>query len=35
MTALMPVLRRRGLLRRPDWSPFDRFFEDFGLPSLL
>lgn len=35
MTALMPVLRRSGLLRRPDWSPFDRFFEDFGLPSLL
>ena len=35
MTALMPILRRSGLLGRPDWDPFDRFFEDFELPSLF
>ena len=35
MTALMPILRRSGLVRHPDWDPFDRFFENFGLPSLL
>jgi HSP20 family protein len=35
MAALMPIWRRGGLLGRPDWDPFDRFFEDFELPSLF
>ncbi len=35
MTALMPILRRGGLLRRPEWDFFDRFFEDLGLPRLF
>ena len=35
MTALMPILRRGGLLRRPDRDFFDQFFEDFRLPSLF
>ena len=35
MTALMPILRRSGLVMRPDRDFFDRFFEDFGLPSLF
>ena len=29
MNALMPMLRRTGLVRRPTWDLFDRFFEDF------
>jgi HSP20 family protein len=33
MTALLPTLRRRGLVGRPAWGLFDRFFEDFELPS--
>ena len=32
MNALMPILRRTGLVRRPTWDIFDRFFEDFELP---
>ena len=32
MNALMPILRRTGLVRRPSWDLFDRFFEDFELP---
>ena len=32
MNALMPILRRSGLVRRPAWDLFDRFFEDFELP---
>ena len=32
MNALMPMLRRTGLVRRPAWDLFDRFFEDFELP---
>ncbi len=35
MNALMPVLRRSGLVGHPGRDLFDRFFEDFGLPSLL
>jgi HSP20 family protein len=35
MTTLLPTLRRRGLVGRPAWSLFDRFFEDFELPSLF
>ena len=35
MSALIPILRRRGLLRRPEWDFFDRFFEDFELPRLF
>jgi HSP20 family protein len=35
MTALLPTLRRRGLVGRPAWGLFDRFFEDFELPSLF
>jgi HSP20 family protein len=34
MLALTPILRRRGLLSRPERDFFDRFFEDFTLPSL-
>jgi HSP20 family protein len=33
MTALLPTLRRRGLVGRPAWGFFDRLFEDFELPS--
>jgi HSP20 family protein len=33
MTALLPTLRRRGLVGRPAWDLLDRFFEDFELPS--
>ena len=32
MNALMPILRRTGLVRRPTWDIFDRFFEDFETP---
>ena len=32
MNALMPILRRTGLVRRPTWDIFDRFFEDFEIP---
>lgn len=35
MSALIPILRRRELLRRPEWDFFDRFFEDFQLPRVL
>ena len=35
MTALLPTLRRRGLVGRPAWGLFDRFFEDFELPNLF
>lgn len=35
MTALMPMLRRSGLVRRLDRDLFDRFFEDFELPTLF
>ena len=33
MNALMPILRTTGLVRRPAWDLFDRFFEDFELPT--
>ncbi len=33
MTALLPTLRRRGLVGGPAWGLFNRFFEDFELPS--
>ena len=33
MNALMPILRRTGLVRRPTWDIFDRFFEDFEIPA--
>jgi len=35
MTALLPTLRRRGLVGRPAWGLFDRLFEDFEVPSLF
>ena len=35
MTALLPTLRRRGLVGRPAWGLFDRFFEDFEPPNLF
>jgi HSP20 family protein len=35
MAALLPTLRRRGLVGRPAWGFLDRFFEDFELPSLF
>jgi HSP20 family protein len=35
MTALLPSLRRRGLVGRPGWSFFDRFFEDVGWPLVF
>lgn len=35
MNALTPILKRGGLLGRPSWDLFDRFFEDFGLPAIL
>jgi HSP20 family protein len=35
MRTLMPILRRSGLVSRPDTDFFGRFFEDFGLPSLF
>jgi HSP20 family protein len=34
MTALIPVLREHGWLNSPRRDFFDRFFEDFGWPSL-
>jgi HSP20 family protein len=35
MTALIPVLRRHNWLAGPRREFFDRFFEDFGLPSVF
>ena len=35
MTALMPLLRRHGLVRPSDRDFFDRFFEDFRPPTLF
>lgn len=35
MTALLPILRRHGLVGDLDRNLFDRFFEDFGLPALF
>ncbi len=35
MSALIPILRPRGLLSRPERDFFDRFFEDFRLPRLF
>ncbi len=34
MFALTPILRRTGLLNRPERDFFDRFFADFALPSI-
>ena len=34
MSALLPTLRRTHWMRRPTWDLFDRFFDEFGLPSL-
>ena len=34
MTALIPILRRHGLLGRPN-RDFGRFFEDLDLPTLF
>ena len=35
MSALLPILRRRGLIGPRDRDLFSTFFEDFGLPSLF
>ena len=35
MRALIPILRRSGLVSRPDTDFFGRFFQDFRLPSLF
>jgi HSP20 family protein len=35
MTALLPTLRRHGLVGNLHRGLFDRFFEDFELPSLF
>lgn len=35
MTALLPILRRRGLVGRPALGLFDRFLEGFELPGLF
>jgi HSP20 family protein len=35
MTALLPTLRRRGLVGRPAWSLFDRLFGDGGWPVIF
>jgi HSP20 family protein len=35
MFALTPIVRRKGLLRRPERDFFDRFFGDFTLPNLM
>lgn len=35
MNALMLILRRSGLLRRPHLDTVGQFFEDFGLASLF
>jgi HSP20 family protein len=35
MTSLIPVLRKHGWSEGPRRDLFDRFFEDFGWPSLL
>jgi HSP20 family protein len=34
MYTLTPILRRTGLLNRPERDFFDRFFADFALPSI-
>ena len=35
MTALTPMLRRRGLFSPPNRDFLSSFFEDFGMPSLF
>jgi len=35
MNALLPILRRRGLVGRPALGLFDRFLEDFDWPGVL
>jgi len=35
MTALLPILRRKGLVGRPVVGLFDRFLEDFEFPGLF
>ena len=35
MYALMPILRRSGLVRYPELDFFDRFFEDMRMPRLF
>ncbi|UCD87302.1 MAG: Hsp20/alpha crystallin family protein [Desulfobacterales bacterium] len=35
MNILLPTLRRRGMVGRPAWDIFDRFFEDFRWPSVF
>ena len=35
MTSLLPILRSRGWVGRPRTGFFDRFFEDFDLPSVF
>ncbi len=35
MNAIMPILRRHGLLSHPDGDFLGRFFDDFGLPGLF
>ena len=35
MTALIPSLRKNHLLRSSHRDLFDRFFEDFGMPSFF
>lgn len=35
MTTLLPTLRRSGWMTRPRWDPFDRFFRDFGWPTVV
>lgn len=35
MNALIPVLRRHGWLDWPRRDVFDRFFDDFNLPSVF
>jgi HSP20 family protein len=35
MTALLPILRRHGLVSPPNRDFLASFFEDFGLPRLL
>ena len=34
MTSLLPVLRRSGWRHGPSLDLFDRFFEDFGWPTV-
>ena len=35
MSALMPILRRSALLRRPEFSLFDSLFDGFAFPNML